>query len=159
MFATPYWINSQLAIVPRPRGGDWLDDEMSALRQAGVDIIVSMLEEPEAMELGLEREGAAAEQAGLEFINHAIPDRSVPELDTFVEFLAALEENLANGRRIGVHCRGCIGRASVVTSSLLIRSGIPAEDAWNQIEAARGCTVPDTVEQLAWVQRNIGPKG
>jgi hypothetical protein len=40
----------------------------------------------------------------------------------------------------------------------LIRSGIPVEDVWKRIEVARGCPVPDTMEQLEWVQRNIGPK-
>jgi protein-tyrosine phosphatase len=159
MVVEPYWIDSQLAIVPRPRGGDWLDDEMSALRQAGVDIVVSMLEGPEARDLGLEREGAAAKSAGLVFINYPIPDRGVPKLQPFLTFLAALEKDLTNGTRIGVHCRGCIGRSSVVIASLLIRSGIPAEDVWNLIEVARGCPVPDTMEQLEWVQRNMVPKG
>jgi protein-tyrosine phosphatase len=158
MVVEPYWINSQLAIVPGPRGGDWLDDEMSALRQAGVAVVVSMLEEPEARDLGLEREGAAAKQAGLAFVSYPIPDRGVPKLQSFLEFLAGLEKELANGKRIGVHCRGCIGRSSVVAASLLIRSGIPVEDVWKRIEVARGCPVPDTMEQLEWVQRNIGPK-
>jgi len=42
--------------------------------------------------------------------------------------------------------------------SLLIRSGIPASEAWSQIEAARGSPVPDTLEQLEWVDRHIRPK-
>jgi protein-tyrosine phosphatase len=107
----------------------------------------------------LEREGAAAKSAGLVFINYPIPDRGVPKLQPFLTFLAALEKDLTNGTRIGVHCRGCIGRSSVVIASLLIRSGIPAEDVWNLIEVARGCPVPDTMEQLEWVQRNMVPKG
>jgi protein-tyrosine phosphatase len=158
MVVEPYWINAQLAIVPRPRGGDWLDDEMLALQKAGIDIVISMLEEPEASELGLGREGVAAAQAGLGFIGYPIPDRGVPKLPPFNDFLVGLENNLVQGKRIGVHCRGCIGRASVVAASLLIRSGIPAEEAWNQIETARGCPVPDTLEQLEWVGRNMRPK-
>jgi protein-tyrosine phosphatase len=157
MVAKPYWITKQLAIVPRPRGGDWLDDEMQALRDAGIDIVVSMLEGPEAKELGLEREEVAATRAGLDFINYPIPDRNVPKLQEFDNFLVRLEGDLANNKRVGVHCRGCIGRASVVVASLLIRSGSPAGEAWNQIERARGCPVPDTLEQLEWVDRNIRP--
>jgi hypothetical protein len=42
--ATP----GRLAIVPRPRGGDWLADEVARLKAAGVDILVSMLEPAEA---------------------------------------------------------------------------------------------------------------
>ena len=64
MIATPYWITNQLAIVPRPRGGDWLEDEMDALREAGIDVVVSMLQENEASELGLQSEGEAARRSG-----------------------------------------------------------------------------------------------
>jgi hypothetical protein len=159
MIASPYWINPKLAIVPRPRGGDWLDDEMVALRESGIDVVVSMLEESEAAEVGLEREGAAARSAGLTFVNFAIPDRSVPtNVQQFEEFLNGLEQHLASGKRVGVHCRACIGRASVTTASLVIRSGIPVDEAWRQIESARGFTVPDTREQREWVDRQMRPK-
>jgi protein-tyrosine phosphatase len=158
MVVEPYWINTQLAIVPRPRGGDWLDDEMRALRHAGIDVLVSMIEPYEARELGLEREEASATQAGLQFVSFPIQDRCTPsDLDKFNRFLAGLEQSEAQGKRIGVHCRGCIGRASVVAASLLIRAGIPAETAWTQVERARGCPVPDTLEQLEWVAQYIRP--
>src|SRR6266699_5198242 len=100
MIARPYWITSQLAIVPRPRGGDWLSDEMLALRQAGIDVVVSMLQEEEARELGLDREASSAQEKGLQFINFPVPDRGVP-LDTssFIEFLEDLENQLARGSR------------------------------------------------------------
>ena len=73
-----HWITKQLAIVPRPQGGRELDNEMRALRKAGVDIVVSMLEKSEAAEVGLEQERTAAERAGLMFANFPITDRSVP---------------------------------------------------------------------------------
>jgi hypothetical protein len=33
----------QLSTMARPRGNDWLSEEMSALRVAGVDVLVSMI--------------------------------------------------------------------------------------------------------------------
>jgi protein-tyrosine phosphatase len=158
MFVQPYWINDHLAIVPRPRGGDWLEDEMVALREAGIDLVVSMLEETEAAELGLEQEKAAADRAGLGFINFPIRDRNVPtDPQSFRSFVTNLEQQIENGKRIGVHCRACIGRASVTTASVLICSGVPHADAWRQVEMARGFPVPDTQEQREWVDRNIRP--
>jgi protein-tyrosine phosphatase len=155
MVAQPFWINRQLAIVPRPRGGDWLDDEMLALRDAGIDVVVSMLEGPEAADLNLQQESAAARRAGLQFVNFAIPDRSVPaDVHQFEAFLVGLEQHLASGKCVGVHCRACIGRASVTVASLLIRSGIPVVEAWHQVEIARG-PVPDTHDQREWVDRNM----
>ena len=156
MIARPYWITSQLAIVPRPQGDDLLDDEMSALKEAGMDVIVSMLQKDEARKAGLEREASSAQEKGLQFINFPVPDRGVP-LDTssFIEFLKDLESLLAQGKRVGVHCRASIGRSSVTSASLLIRSGIPSESAWLQISVARDCSVPDTTEQRDWVDRNM----
>lgn len=159
MIAQPFWINSQLAIIPRPRGGDWLDDEMLALRASGIDVLVSMIEHSEANELGLGREEASSTQAGMHFVHFPIPDRETPpDLKTFESFLANLEANMANGKRIGIHCRGCIGRASVVAASLMARAGITHGQVWRQIAAARGCEVPDTREQREWVNRHMGPK-
>jgi protein-tyrosine phosphatase len=158
MIARPYWITSELAILRRPRE-DRLDDEMLALREAGLNVVVSMLEEFEAKALGLEHEEVAATRAGLCFVSFPIPDGTAPcDLQQFDEFLTRLETHLANGQRIGVHCYGCIGRSSVVAVSLLIRSGIPASKAWNQIESARGSPVPDTLEQLEWVDLHMRPK-
>jgi hypothetical protein len=76
-----FWIpgpwRGRLAVVTRPRGGDWLEDEMAEWRRAGIDTVVSLLEEPEAGELYLTREAAAAEANGIRFIAFSIPDRGV----------------------------------------------------------------------------------
>jgi protein-tyrosine phosphatase len=154
--AQPYWINSHLAIVPRPRGKQSLDDDLRALRAAGIDTVVSLLEPYEAKDLGLDREADAAELAGLRFLNFPIPDRSLPaNLENFTTLLANLEAQIAKGRKIGIHCRMCIGRSSVVAASLLIRSGASPGRAWKQIAESRGCPVPDTPGQRAWVERHI----
>jgi len=158
MIVPPCWITPQLAIIPRPEGEDSLADEMQALRQADIDVVVSMLENHEAVELGLKKERRAAEHAGMVFVNFPIVDHSVPKsTESFLKFLSHLEHHLANGRRIGVHCRACIGRSSVVTASLLVRSGIPLDEAWTTIAIARQYPVPDTAEQAAWVSQNIRP--
>jgi len=117
-----------------------------------------MLENHEAVELGLKKERRAAERAGMVFEHFPIVDHSVPKsTESFLKFLSLLEHHLANGKRIGVHCRACIGRSSVVTASLLVRSGIPLEEAWTTIAIARRYPVPDTAEQAAWVSQNIRP--
>jgi hypothetical protein len=47
-----------LAISARPRGGDWLDDELSGWRKAGIEVVVSLLEPGEAASLDLAHEEA-----------------------------------------------------------------------------------------------------
>jgi hypothetical protein len=50
-----FWINAatkgQLGIMPRPRGGDWLDGEIQSLAEAGVKVVVSLLTADEVAEL------------------------------------------------------------------------------------------------------------
>ncbi len=52
-----YWIPviaaGRLAIMPRPRSGDWLADEISAWDREGLNVVVSLLESHEVKELGL----------------------------------------------------------------------------------------------------------
>src|SRR5919108_323922 len=68
----------RLVIVPRPRGGDWLADEIAAWRMAGVDVVVSLLTPEEDAEFDITGERAACLAAGVDFVPFPIPDRGVP---------------------------------------------------------------------------------
>jgi protein-tyrosine phosphatase len=138
-----------------PQGGDCLEDEMRSLREAGVEVVVSMLEGAEAGRLGLAGEENAAAHAGISFVQFSVPDGGVPaDLEAFRALLTELEKQIVAGKRIGIHCHGCVGRSPTVAVSLLIRSGVPPEEAWKQVLAARGCPV-GTDEQRDWVTRHI----
>jgi hypothetical protein len=45
-----------MAIMARPRAGDWLESEVDEWKAAGIDVVVSLLERDEVVELGLQRE-------------------------------------------------------------------------------------------------------
>jgi protein-tyrosine phosphatase len=156
MKAEIYWIqtpsNGRLGTMPKPRGGDWLDTEIQALRQIGVDNIVSLLTYPENVELGLTKEATLCQAYGLDFISFPIQDRNVPEskIDTG-KLIRELVTLLDEGKSIAVHCRAGIGRASLIAASILTTYNIPAEEAFSIIEKRRGLSVPDTQEQKDWV--------
>ncbi len=141
-----------MAIVLRPQGDEWLKDELTAIRQGGVETLVSLLEPNEARWLGLAEEGPLAEELGMHFLSYPILDVHVPDdRDSFRMFVAGLADRLREGERIGVHCRGSIGRSTVTAACTLIHFGWKAKDALAAIEAARGCNVPDTKEQRRWI--------
>lgn len=148
-----YWIaNTGLAIVARPGSDDRLEDDLLRLRNAGVQTIVSTVEEWEARTLGLAREREIATNLGIEFLSYPMQDRSTPSnLEDFRRFVKSLAARLEAGEKIGVHCRGCIGRSTVVTACTLITMGWSAMDALRAIEIARDFPVPDTDEQHAWI--------
>jgi hypothetical protein len=153
----PFWIDAEiakLAIIPRPRGGDWLEDDLRALKKARIDVIVSALTQEENEELELSGEGALCRSNSIEFLSFRIADRSVPESeDAFGRFLTRLQILLERRRGIGVHCRAGIGRSSMIVAGVLIRQGLPCASAFALIEKARGCSVPDIPEQRAWMEK------
>ena len=141
-----------LAIVLRPRGEDWLREDLGYIKRCGVETLVSLLDPNEARWLGLEREGPLAEEVGIEFLSYPILDVHVPDDErTFRTFVKGLAQRLHAGERIGVHCRGSIGRATVTAACTLIHLGWAAKDALAAIQKARGCLVPDTTEQRRWI--------
>jgi len=153
-----YWIQAagpgKLAVMPRPRGGDWLEDEIWSLRQEGVDILVSMLTREEETMLDLQKEGELARAQGMEFFSHPILDRDVPESPKELWKLArSLGDRFGQGQRIAVHCRMGIGRSPLLLACILVSRGVAPADAWGAIAEARGCEVPDTFEQWAWLER------
>lgn len=151
-----FWIGTRpqvtLAVVSCPHGNDRLRSELEELKAGGIDTVVSMLEKDEAAWLGLGKESHVAEEIGLNFLSFPVPDANVP-LDpaAFHAFVAKLADRLVGGERIGVHCRGCIGRSTVTAACTLIHLGFTAATALAAVEAARGCAVPDTLEQERWI--------
>jgi protein-tyrosine phosphatase len=158
MTATPYWIEGswagRLAVLPRPRGGDWLEDEVRAWRLAGIDAVVSTLTSDEIAELNLSQEAELCQVNGVDCIAFPVVDRGLPSSFTAAAALVRrLEEKLAKGKNVAIHCRQGVGRSALIAASVLVAASVEAETAWAKVKEARGCPVPDTAEQRAWVVR------
>src|SRR5262245_12146072 len=119
-----FWIEGvgkgRLAVLPRPRGGDWLEDEVRSLRASGVDVLVSLLTREEIRDLDLADEAGCCAACGIEFVSFPFADRGVPVSApaalALVRRLAAL---MAGDRGVAVHCRQGIGRSSLVAACVL----------------------------------------
>jgi protein-tyrosine phosphatase len=156
MLTELFWIEGpwlgRMAISPRPRGGDWLEDEIKAWRQSSIDAVVSLLEQGEVEDLGLEKEREYCEANGIAF--HALPitDRSVPRSHAkAAQLLETLERELNLGKNIVIHCRQGIGRAGLIAVTLLVEKGFSPAEAVKRVTAARHTPVPETPEQRAWI--------
>jgi protein-tyrosine phosphatase len=150
-----YWVEGEwpgrLAIMPRPRGGDWLEDELRDCRRLGVATLVSLLTEEETDELDLAEESVLCERCGMEFINLPVPDRGVPNSRQAARELAVrLRHQLREGKCVAIHCRQGVGRSALLAAGVLLLLRVEEEDCWRRIAAARKCPVPDTEEQRTW---------
>ncbi len=81
-----------------------------------------------------------------------IEDRGLPaSVSATTELVSRIRSDLATGKNVAIHCRAGIGRSSLLAAAVLVAAGMGVNAAFQQIEAARGLSVPDTPEQKAWV--------
>jgi protein-tyrosine phosphatase len=151
-----YWIAGpwpgKLAMAARPRGGNWLENEMRDWQSAGVNTVLSLLTPEEEEDLDLTSESRVAEDVGLKFMSLPIPDRQVPaSRPQVVPVLDEVDAELAAGKNAVVHCRQGVGRSGLIAACLLVIRGMDPGSAVAALERARGTTVPETAEQRSWI--------
>jgi protein-tyrosine phosphatase len=151
MVSTPF--PGRLGVVERPRGGDWLASDMAELRRLGVDTLVSALVPDELKTTWLEREEAEARSAGIRFQELPISNLGTPTRTDALDSLAALANEVREGRFVAAHCYASVGRSPLIIASIMVLLGAEPEDAWRELEASRGREVPDTLEQREWVRQ------
>jgi protein-tyrosine phosphatase len=143
----------RLSVAPRPRGGDWLEDELTRWRRLGVTTLVIALRDDELAELELGQERACALACGMEVVRLPIKDRGLPDDPrAFWAVCGELAARMREGAHVLVHCRQGIGRASLIAAGVLVCLGVEVEEAWGLVEQGRGRPVPDTPEQRAWLE-------
>jgi protein-tyrosine phosphatase len=144
----------KISLMPRPRGGDWLEDEILALRQNQVEVLVSLLTRQEELELDLSEEKSLCEEHGIAFYSFPIEDRKTPLFSqTTFDFLAILAKTVQAGKHLAVHCRMGIGRSALVVGCILVQNGYTIEQALAMLTQVRGKELPDTEEQIVWMRR------
>lgn len=138
--------------MPRPNGGDWLEDELKSLRKEGVDVLVSHLEDHEVEDFFLGREGDLCRAAGIHFLSHPIPDHDVPRVQEETDrFIRELADRFRAGKSVVVHCHAGIGRSSTIAAGVLLTGGMELATVLERLAEARGFPVPETAEQMEWV--------
>ena len=140
----------RLSIGPRPRF-ESLQEWADTAKRRGVNTVVSLITEDEADRFGLDGEGNCLAQRDIDFLHFPVDDFDVPDDVRFSNLLEDLVKRLDKGQTIHAHCAGGIGRAGTLSSCILVASGMSAADAIATVSQARGCDVPETDEQVAFI--------
>ncbi|MEL6823245.1 MAG: dual specificity protein phosphatase family protein [Calditrichota bacterium] len=151
-----YWIddihNGTLGMMARPRGNDWLEDEIKKLKILDVKLVVSLLEEHEETELKLSEEQGYCKQNDIEFVSFPIADRGVPKnLKAYQKLVLKIDQRLKRNNKVVIHCRMGIGRTSVIAAGVLLKNGYEPNSVFKYLSEVRTFSVPDTEEQVNWI--------
>ena len=156
-----FWIQGpgpgRIGVMPRPYGGEGLEDDILDLRRQEVDTLVSLLERSEVERYELEREGELCAAMGIDFLPYPIPDHTAPkDLRSTTLFARGLAERYRRSRRILVHCLAGIGRSPTIAGAVLLEAGLPLDEVLRRMSDARGYPVPEMPEQLVWLKKYAG---
>ena len=143
----------RLAILARPRGGDWLKDEVQNWALLGLDLVVSLLMPNEVAEFNLADEEKFCRTNEIRYISLPIQDRGVPgSREEVLKLVSKLDREMTDGKTVGIHCRQGIGRSGLLAACLLVSTGLSPQAAFERLSQARGRPVPETNEQRQWVE-------
>tara|TARA_B110000211_G_C14045815_1_gene538878 strand:- start:67 stop:537 length:471 start_codon:yes stop_codon:yes gene_type:complete len=150
-----YWTNNflkgNLGMMARPRGNEWLEDDIKKLSFTNTSTVVSLLERNEEEELDILREKEYCLKYDIEFISFPIKDRGLPiDRNSFNDLANLLYQKIIEGEKVVIHCRMGIGRTSVLVATVLLIDEPDNNNVFDFLSGVRTLKVPDTEQQVKW---------
>lgn len=144
-----------IAVMAKPVAGEWIEDEFRGIAQFGISRMVSLLETHEIRDLGLLTAPDLCAANQINFMHYPIKDRGLPSpFSATQKLVTQLHDDILKGNNTVIHCRAGIGRTGLLAAAVLIRHGLDANAALAMISKARGVSVPDTEEQIDWLNKH-----
>jgi protein-tyrosine phosphatase len=164
-----YWVlpNKMLAgEIPSSKTESRKIEKINKILNCNIDVIINLMEvveknfSDEVLEdysITLFKE-ADKKNKKIEVFRYAIKDMNIPKESFMVEILNKIDEQIALGKRVYVHCWGGVGRTGTVIGCYLIRHGFAEpENVIDTINYLKRTTniahrsSPETEEQCQFV--------
>ncbi len=142
------------------RTGAWTRDlkkDIQRIREWGASTVISLIEVHEFGELQVANLPNAVTEHGMSWIHLPIRDMQAPGAG-FIPYWLKLGQELVNelaqGNRVFVHCKGGLGRTGTIAACLLIESGMTNLGAIELVRMARQKTI-ETMQQELYVMNSV----
>jgi atypical dual specificity phosphatase len=124
-----------LAALGRPRNAD----ELAWLRQQGIQVLISLTEDPVYRNW--------VNEAGLMALHVPVEDMQPPDQTQLDQCVSAIAKAGEQGIGAAVHCGAGMGRTGVVLAAYLVSKGLSAQEAVSKVRRLRPGSI-ETPEQV-----------
>lgn len=69
----------------------------------------------------------------------------------FIQLSKEIANRIRENKKVVIHCRMGIGRASILAAAVMINLGVEGKGVFDIISKYRKLNVPDTEEQKKWI--------
>lgn len=133
-----YWIQPQKVMVgeyPSSRALANVRERMREFLEIGITFFLDLTEEGEMPSyLPVLKEEASAMGKRVEYVRMPVRDVGIPSKEYMSKILDTIDKAIADNHTVYVHCRGGIGRISVVSGCFFVRRGMSGEQALEALQ-------------------------
>ena len=128
-----------------------LSEDIATMKEENVGAVATLITKEEMEEYGVPDLLKKYEEAGLECKFNPILDQKTPSVEELNKLIDWMDEKIAAGKKVMIHCVGGLGRSGLLAASYLIRHGHKPADAIALVRQARGERAVETKIQEDFV--------
>lgn len=133
--------NAALVLTPCPGTKEvGLDESLAQLKQQGVTVIVTALDDHELSEADVAELGSKTQALGMKWFQTPIEDDRAPGEEFAGQWKAIspeLHQAVQAGEKIAMHCMGGSGRTGLLAANLLFEMGWDLDKIRSEVQALR----------------------
>ena len=128
---------------------------LDTLQAAGAEAVITLMPAEELARNAASELPQLCAERGLEWFHLPVADEQVPLADfdqAWARSAARINDLLAAGKSLAIHCKGGSGRTGLIAARILIEQGVPRQAAIARVQALR----PKAIQHPAhagWIGR------